>query len=399
MKDLSTSVIIPTFNRATYLEECITAVLQQTLKPNEIIIVDNGSTDNTPSVLEKFKDQQKTITTTNIGKAAALNLALKQIQNPLVWIIDDDDLVLPDALDLLVQLLETDSNAGFSYGRHTRFQSINGISQDLGTGYWDYCTPNSFHLSTMEDFFVHQPSLLVKKELYNKVGEFDETLIRSQDYDMLVRLANASSSVSTEKVLFKQRVHDGKRGLKNHQIESNDREAVWVDFDKEIFRKLDTSLPLNKYLPKTSNLSPQLSQRTALIQRGCIMGRKKLWAKAIRDFKAAAKLSCLEPISSSETKILKRTFSSKYGCLEIINDKKIIEKLCIAANLNSTSGVLVSTIADGLRWRVKENFISMKFRLAFSYMFIFFRLKIASHKAKNSYTRTTSDTSSTAIQK
>ena len=108
------SVLIPTYNRAEYLAECLDSILEQTLRPYEVIVVDDGSSDATRQVLNNYESGIKIIKSPNRGKPAALNLGLAAATGKYVWVFDDDDVALLDALERFVAPLEAHPEYGFS---------------------------------------------------------------------------------------------------------------------------------------------------------------------------------------------------------------------------------------------------------------------------------------------
>ena len=108
-----------------------------------------------------------------------------------------------DALETMLGLLENNPEADFAYGRHDRFEVLPGGDvkwQD--TGYWRESSSEDFLFDTLLDMFAHQPAMLVRKSLYIKAGAFDETLIRSQDYDMLLRLARYGRVITSYSIHY-----------------------------------------------------------------------------------------------------------------------------------------------------------------------------------------------------
>lgn len=93
------SVVIPTYNRARYVTEAIDSVLAQTVPPDEIIVVDDGSTDNTQDVLKRFGDRIKYIRQDNAGPGIARNTGIKSSKNEYIAFLDSDDLWEPNRLE------------------------------------------------------------------------------------------------------------------------------------------------------------------------------------------------------------------------------------------------------------------------------------------------------------
>ena len=99
------SVIVPTFNRAQMLQECVASLLRQTQPPLEIIVVDDGSTDDTAEVVRRMPAPVRYLYKSNAGKPAALNFALPHATGQWIWFFDDDDVALPRSIEARLQAL------------------------------------------------------------------------------------------------------------------------------------------------------------------------------------------------------------------------------------------------------------------------------------------------------
>lgn len=282
------SIIVPTYNRAGYLTTCLDSILCQMGPEDELLVVNDGSTDQTEAVLGRYSDRLRAITVANGGKAAAMNLGLEETDRPFVWIVDDDDIVASGARERLMGLFRDDPDAGFAYGRHLRFRAGTDESEPeiFDTGHWVECEADRFLTATLEDMFVHQPGMIVRRSLYERVGLFDRQLNRSVDYEMLIRLAASGRAAATENVVFYQRQHAGARGSAAERIAPEQREKSWLAYDEKIFREVHQKLPLAAYVP-SRQLGSQMDHRRALVQRGTIMMRKNLWDLAMADFHRA----------------------------------------------------------------------------------------------------------------
>ncbi|MBB37260.1 MAG: family 2 glycosyl transferase [Hirschia sp.] len=375
--DHLTSVIIPTFNRADFLVECIAAIEQQTMPVGEILIVDDGSTDQTVEVVRGFGQRVTLISQPNAGKAAALNSGIKHTRHPFVWIVDDDDIVLPDALENLAAPLIRDSEIGFSYGPHRRFSTHaqSGKKETLSTGYWTECEPDEFLISTLEDFFAHQPGTLIRRSLLDKVGPFDETMLRSQDYEMLIRLAREGKCAVCEETVFEQRLHNRRRGPNEDGFDASQSNRKWIEYDQRIFQRLHVQMELCEYLPGKRSIASLSDCRQALLQRGTIMARKKLWDLAIDDFETASKITddALTPI---EVQCLRRALSSKYGCNEMFEAPEIAQRLGQLRAANPIGRAIVRSVASGLIWRIRRGLRNKTFDQAMKYAGAYLKLTV-----------------------
>ena len=124
------SIIIPAYNAASYIEECINSVISQTKKELEIIVINDGSTDNTLKILEKFKDKRiKLITTKNNGIGKTRNLGLKNAKSEYVFFLDSDDYISKNAMEVLYEKIIKEK-ADIVIGNMLRLKDDNNLVKD-----------------------------------------------------------------------------------------------------------------------------------------------------------------------------------------------------------------------------------------------------------------------------
>lgn len=349
------SVIVPTFNRAHLIGASLDALLGQTRPPDEILVADDGSSDGTSDVVAKYGGKVSYFHKPNSGKADTLNVTLDRIKYPWVWIMDDDDLAMPDALERLLGLLASKPDAMFSYGRYERFTEDpnTGVQTRGPTGYWRTVDDDAFFITTLEDFYVHQAGLLVHRDAYAQAGPFDPERTFSEDYDMLVRLARVGPCVGTDEVVFLQRQHDGARGAANARVTVDERMAKWVEHDQQIFLKVYERLDLSDYLPRGHLMQNDADRRRAHLQRACVMARKKLWNHALQDFKVAAQMTG-GPFDDVEKLIIRRSLAGKYGCAELLSDPQLRAQIQALKAVGPSGPAIRSLLSRGLMWRIRE---------------------------------------------
>lgn len=245
----SISVIVPTYNRATFLSEALASLAAQTRLVGEIIVWDDGSTDGTEQAARAAEGPVRYFRSENGGKSRALNAALSEARGDLIWICDDDDVAMPQAAEILAGLLEAAPEAGAAGASYVRFgeDPASGARIEQGPGYWPDLSRGSVLRHLLEDIFLFQNATLVRRDLYDRAGPFREDLARSIDYDMAIRLAVRAPIAMSDTVVFRQRKHDGRRGPAASQHEAARSEEVWKAADREVFAGLRKTIPLSLY--------------------------------------------------------------------------------------------------------------------------------------------------------
>jgi glycosyltransferase involved in cell wall biosynthesis len=199
------SVVIPTYNRAHSVGDAIASVLAQTMTDLECIVVDDGSTDDTPALLARIVDPRlRVICGRHAGVAAARNLGVSQARAPLVAFLDSDDLWRPEKLARELAFLERhpEVDAVFSdlekldRGRTYRsfmretdvFRALLGErSYPDGVAF----TQREMFLLLLEEVPIKPTALTLRRAAFDKAGRFDESWSSSEDWEFLLRFARA----------------------------------------------------------------------------------------------------------------------------------------------------------------------------------------------------------------
>jgi glycosyltransferase involved in cell wall biosynthesis len=185
VNDLSVSVVIPTYNCAARLPDAVGSVRAQEWPELEIIVVDDGSTDDTAVVLKKLAGSDiRCIRQANAGPAAARNTGIAAARGQWIAFLDADDLWLPDKLAVQLGEICRYPEAGFSYAG-ARVQYVSGREFDIT------CSPLSgpLFLDLLLGSSLATPTVVVRRECFKKVGLFDAALRTGEDWDMWLRLS------------------------------------------------------------------------------------------------------------------------------------------------------------------------------------------------------------------
>lgn len=345
------SFLLPTYNRRDYIVEAIQAVLDQMTDDDELLVIDDGSTDDTGAIVGGLETRVRYVRQQNAGKSAALNLGLGVTDGAFVMICDDDDVLRPDSVAPLLRRLD-DTHAGFVFGKYSRFRtSVDGRRIDMGTGYWPDLSSGSIVRHILEDAFVMQNAAIVRRSAYGAVGPFDERMLRSLDYDMFVRLALAVEPAYCDRYIFDQRKHDGPRGPAKAIHAAALSDAVWLEFDRRIFEKVQDRLLLSDYGAMFQSAKHELIQRVALLQRACVNARHGLWDFALADLDAAA-IETATSLDDCEIAVCRRILNGKHGVTSAMSDATIA-RLRTLRRRSSVGYAIVEHMISGAFWRLR----------------------------------------------
>jgi len=187
-KNPTVSVIIPTYNRAHLIGRAIKSVLNQTYHDFELIVVDDGSKDNTEEVVKRFKDERIRYTRhdKNKGGGAARNTGIKIARGKFIAFLDSDDQWLPQKLEKQIVMFEKKSEKiGVIY---TGLFFVNNVYKKICL--WIPQKEGNISKDIIFKNYVGSLStVIIRRECFEKCGLFDESLPACQDWDIYIRLA------------------------------------------------------------------------------------------------------------------------------------------------------------------------------------------------------------------
>ncbi len=186
------SVIIPAYNQADYLAAAVHSVLDQTYRNIEVIVVDDGSTDQTAEIGQSFADPRvRYFHQENRGLSGARNTGIRNARGDYLSYLDSDDLFLPDKLSLLAKVLDATPEVGLVAGQAI---PIDESEQKIGKVFDTPLPADPTNLLLGNP--LHVGSVLVRKSCQDEVGFFDETLRSYEDWDMWLRLGLAGCGMA-----------------------------------------------------------------------------------------------------------------------------------------------------------------------------------------------------------
>lgn len=204
------SVILPTYNRAYIIDRAIKSVLDQTFTYLELIVVDDGSTDNTEEVVNSFKDPRIRFLCheTNRGASAARNTGIKASVGEYIAFNDSDDEWLPTKLEKQVKVFQENGNNNLG--------AVLCEYEIISTHSKQYIIPqlaliNAYDILTRLDSQCGTPGFLFKRNAIEPELYFDENLPSCQDVDIILRLSRICQFDCVPEPLFRQYAHEGPR--------------------------------------------------------------------------------------------------------------------------------------------------------------------------------------------
>lgn len=206
------SVIVPCYNAQAYLEQALESILNQTVAPAEIIVVDDGSDDHSAEVARSVSSRIQVVQQANQGCAAARNAGAALAKGTWLAFLDSDDTWTPDSLELRIRSINSDPEARVVFGaveqyicpeidpeRAERFELPEGINTARAAG-----------------------SMLIEVSTFNSIGGFDTEFRHAEMMDFSTRLDEAGFKVmSTNDLLLRRRIHGGNKVLQKNAFKAS----------------------------------------------------------------------------------------------------------------------------------------------------------------------------------
>ena len=221
------SVLIPVYNCAPWIGQAIESVLAQSYQDFEIIVADDGSTDQTAQIVQRFP-RVRYCRQSHTGVAAARNLALSRARGDLITFLDGDDLWQPDKLQLQVTYLQEHPECKIVFGRYRNFTDI--PEENL--------TPNERKLLRTEVPLALTVAC-VRKELFDRYGNFNTQYPHAEDTEWTARIqmAHVDCSHHLEQPLYLRRVHNANITLTHNDAGVGEFYALMAKMIQEKLKK------------------------------------------------------------------------------------------------------------------------------------------------------------------
>ena len=230
--DLGIAAIIPLYNGAKYIREALTSVLAQHLQPTEIVVVDDGSTDDGPRIVAEMAVTHpiRLLHKQNGGQASARNFGVAATTSGLIALLDQDDIWYPDHLQDLTEPFLSRSNVtlGWVYGNLDEIDETgNMIARAILSDEDERHPKRTLVACLREDMFVLPSASLISRAAFERVGGFDEGLRGYEDDDLFLRLFHAGfDNVYLHKPLSQWRIYPSSASYSSQMAKSRIAYAV-----------------------------------------------------------------------------------------------------------------------------------------------------------------------------
>ena len=231
------SVIIPTYNCGAFIKEALDSIFIQTFADYEVIVVDDGSTDDTRKVVDGYGEKIRYIYQENKGVSAARNTGIRNAKGQFIAFLDADDVWLEQKLELQLEAMaESDSIGAVTCGLF-RIRGKDEIERVvIPKNYTNRDQLIQKLCGDIDIFFGAGSALLVRSECFKRLGLFDENLHISEDWDLCLRIAKSYEVRAVQLPLLEYRAREGSKmaGQNAEQLLAHD-----LGFMDKIFRNND----------------------------------------------------------------------------------------------------------------------------------------------------------------
>ncbi len=203
MNNIFITVYITNYNYGRYLNKCINSVLQQTFQNFELIIIDDGSTDESKKILERYQDKEniKIIFQDNIGLNCSNNVALNLSKGKYIIRVDADDYLMPNALELMTEIMSANDEVAMVFPDYYLIDSENNIIGQFIRHDFD----NDVKLY---DQPAHGACTMIKTDVLKNIGGYDEEFNRQDGYDIWLKITRNFKVKNVNEPLFYYRQHE-----------------------------------------------------------------------------------------------------------------------------------------------------------------------------------------------
>jgi glycosyltransferase involved in cell wall biosynthesis len=255
------SIVIPSYNHAQFIHECINSVLLQTFQDFEIIITDDGSSDRSIDIINQFRDPRIILyrNKENTGACTTLNNCIKKASGELIAVLNSDDAWEPNKLEKQVSYLDIHHNIAAVF---TKVTFVNELSEQISANNYRYFfvfdQDNRSNYEWLNYFFskgncLCHPSILIRKYCYDEIGLHDERMASVPDLDMWVRLCMKHEIHVLDEKLVRFRIRNNELNASGNKISNHIRTHFEYKHILDHYLEISDVNTFVKIFPNTTN--------------------------------------------------------------------------------------------------------------------------------------------------
>ena len=229
------SIIVPSYNHAKYITKTIESLVNQTYSNIELIVIDDGSKDNSVQIIQKLVDKHHFIFIhrDNKGVSATLNEGIQLATGKYITFCASDDIYLTDKIEKQVEFMETNLQYEMCYGKVIHFDDIGNMKKSK------IRKPKSGWIfnDLFKGNFIPAPTIFIKKNLFNEVGYFDET-IPIEDWDLLLRITYKYQIGYLDEYLAYYRIHSSNTSSNIDKMIFSEKQIMMKWKEHPLFSKM-----------------------------------------------------------------------------------------------------------------------------------------------------------------
>ncbi len=234
------SVVITAYNGEKFIKEAVDSVLNQTFNDYEIIVVDDGSSDKTQSILKEYKNKIRYFYQNNAGTASARNCGIREAKGEYIAFLDQDDIYLPNKIEKCLDYFRLHKECGLVY-------SDMFVADQDGKAIYNWLTTKKYfsegyiYENLLRECFFCPSAAVIRRDILVAVGGFDKEIRGTEDYDLWLRIARHHKIGLVKEPLVKWRSHDSNTSrnmllMNENLIEVYKKQLLYKDLNKRCVR-------------------------------------------------------------------------------------------------------------------------------------------------------------------
>jgi glycosyltransferase involved in cell wall biosynthesis len=351
------SIVIPTFNRTEFLGQAIESALAQTYANREIVVVDDGSAEDTQNLVSRYGSAISFVRQHNQGKSVAMNTGIAATSGDVIIVLDDDDIFPPWTIAKHAEALVGAPTADFSYGRFVRFKGRQPPHQSelLDEEFVPVRDPRRLVIKLMENCFLPNPAWALRRDAQLRAGPYDPRLRYSHDYEMVLRCARKNEGVFVDEHVLYQRKHSSARGPLSERVYLVDTVEKWVKYDSMIFKEIARDWDVNDFRPFLNSTHPVEVSSSALLQKGIVLFQRKVYDEAMGALDQYRRMLGGRRPNKTELRIAAGLLGCRYGVTDLLVTASRRVEVIAALRAQDWPIMMRSAFACQVRWRVRNS--------------------------------------------